>query len=117
SLLALDDQPALAGQNEEPLLVRLGVIDAALPGLEHGDVDPELLELDRRIAVLVREPARRSAAVGVPPLGVAHVDDEPAVRHGSEPGAGVLESRFGHDRILAGALRPAILQPWSGPHR
>ena len=58
SLLALDEQPAFAGENEERLLIRLGVIDAALARLEDGHVDPELLELDRRIAVLVREPAR-----------------------------------------------------------
>jgi hypothetical protein len=34
SLLVLDEQPALTGQNEEVLLIRLGVVDAALAGLE-----------------------------------------------------------------------------------
>ena len=102
SLLALDEQPALAGQNEERLLIGLGVIHAALARLEHGDVDPELLELDRGFAVLVREPARRSPRFGRPPLGIAHVDDEPAFRHGGKPGTGVLTPRFGHGpRFLA----------------
>src|SRR4249920_513930 len=44
SLLALDEQPALARENEERLLIRLGVIDAALARLEDGHVDPQLRE-------------------------------------------------------------------------
>jgi hypothetical protein len=63
SLLALYEQLALADQNEERLLIRLGVIDAGLAALERGDVDPQLRELDRRIAVLALEVARRSPAV------------------------------------------------------
>ena len=51
SLLALDEQPALASENEERLLIRLGVIEAALARLEHGHVDPELREFHRRVAV------------------------------------------------------------------
>jgi len=42
SLFVLDDQRALARQDEERLLVRLGVVEGGLPGLEDGDVDPEL---------------------------------------------------------------------------
>jgi hypothetical protein len=53
SRLALDEQPALTGQNEEGVLIRLGVVDAALAGLEDPHIDPELRELDRRLAVLV----------------------------------------------------------------
>src|SRR3954447_11594930 len=60
SLVALDEQPALTGQNEEGLLIRLGVVNAALAGLEDGHIDPELRELDRRLAVLVGEPTRRA---------------------------------------------------------
>jgi hypothetical protein len=41
SLLALDEQPALAQEDEERLLVRLGVVEELLTGLEDGDVDPE----------------------------------------------------------------------------
>ena len=47
SLLALDEQPALASENEERLVIRLGVTDAALAGLEHSHVDPELRKLHR----------------------------------------------------------------------
>jgi hypothetical protein len=32
-LLSLDEQPALTRQDEERLLIRLGVVDAAPPGL------------------------------------------------------------------------------------
>src|SRR3954447_16030444 len=97
SLFALDEQPALAGQNEESLLIRLGVIDAGLTRLEDGHIDPELLELDRRLAVLVREPACCTPRFRRPPLGVPHVDDEPALRRGGEAGTGVLEACFGHE--------------------
>ena len=97
SLLALDEQPALASENEERLLIRLGVIDAALARLEDGHVDPELREFHRRVAVLVREPARRAPRLRSEPLGIAHVDDEPALGDGGEPGASVLKPRFGHE--------------------
>src|SRR3954468_20171124 len=90
SLLALHEQPALTGQNEERLLIRLGVVDAALAGLEDGQIDPELRELDRLFAVLVGEPTRRTPRLGREPLGIAYVDDEPTVRHRGKPGASVL---------------------------
>ena len=84
-------------QNEERLLIRLGVIDAALARLEDGHIDPELRELHRRVAVLVREPARRAPRLRSEPLGIAHVDDEPALGDGGEPGASVLKPRFGQE--------------------
>src|SRR5213080_845691 len=96
SLLALDEQPALTGQNEESLLIRLGVVNAALAGLEDGHIDPDLRELDRRFAVLVGEPTRRAPRLRREPLGIAHVDDEPTLRHGGKPGASVLKPRFVH---------------------
>ena len=101
SLLALDEQPALAGENEKRFLIRFGVIDAALARLEDRHIDPDLLELDRGFAVLVREPACRAPRVRRPPLGISHVDDEPALRHGGKPGTGALKPRFCHHRILA----------------
>src|SRR3954468_13799060 len=91
SLLFLDEEPALTGQNEEGLLIRLGVVDAALAGLEDGHIDSELRELDHRLAVLVGEPTRRAPRLRRKPLGIAHVDDEPTVRDGGKPGASVLE--------------------------
>ena len=76
--------------------LRLGVVDAALAGLEDPQVDPELRELDRRLAVLVGEPTRRTPRLGREPLGIAHVDDEPTLRHRGKPGASVLKPRFVH---------------------
>src|SRR6266540_6435020 len=96
SLLALDEQSALTGQNEEGLLIRLGVVDAALAGLEDGHIDPELRELDRRFAVLVGEPTRRAPRLRREPLGIADVDDEPTLRDGGKPGASVLKPGFVH---------------------
>src|SRR3954465_2490174 len=97
SLLALDEQPALTGQDEEGLLIRLGVVNAALPGLEDGHIDPELRELDRRLAILVGEPTRRAPRLRREPLGIAHVDNEPTLSDGGKPGASVLKPRFLHD--------------------
>jgi hypothetical protein len=81
SLLALDEQRGLPRQNEEGLLV----IDAALARLQDGEVDSELIELDLRVAVLALEVACRASAVREPPLGIAHIHDEPALGGGSEP--------------------------------
>src|SRR5215213_1577541 len=110
SLLAFDEQPALTGQNEEGLLIRLGVVNAALAGLENGHIDPELRELDRRLAVLVGEPTRRAPRLRREPLGIAHVDDKPTLRDGGKPGASVLKPRFVHaadSRSQATAVSPA----------
>jgi hypothetical protein len=85
-------------RHEEVLLVLLGVVEAGLPGLQHGDVDPELVELDRRVAVLVLETASCTPPVRGPPLGVADVDDEPALTDVREPRSEVLEPCFGHGR-------------------
>src|SRR3954470_7214650 len=97
SLLALHEQPALTGQNEERLLIRLRVIDAALPRLKKRHVDPELRELDRRFAVLVGEPTRRAPRLRREPLGIAQIDDEPTLRDRGKPGGRVLKPRFVHD--------------------
>src|SRR5437763_10270566 len=96
SLFALDEEPALTGQNEERLPIRLGVVNAALAGLKDGHIDPELRELDRRLAVLVGEPTRRAPRLRREPLGIAHVDDKPTLRDGRKPGASVLKPRFVH---------------------
>ena len=96
SLLALDKKPALTEQNEEGVLIRLGVVHGALAGLEDPHIDPELQELDRRLAVLVGEPTRRAPRLRREPLGITHVDDKPTLRDGGKPGAGVLKPRFVH---------------------
>src|SRR3954464_4633075 len=116
SLLAFDEQPALTGQNEEGLLIRLGVVNAALAGLEDGHIDPELRALDRRLAVLVGEPTRRAPRLRREPLGIAHVDDKPTLRDGGKPGASILKPRFIHaadsrspsDRCLVCASVPSL---------
>jgi hypothetical protein len=100
-LLVLDDQRTLAGEDEKRLLVLLGVVETGLPGLEDREVDPELGKLDRRVPVLVLEGAPRAPPFREPPLGVPHVDDEPALGDGREPRSGVLEPCFGHATILA----------------
>ena len=97
SLLALDEQPALTDQNEEGLLICLGVVNAALAGLEDSHIDPELRELDRRLAVLVGEPTRRAPRFRRELLGIAYVDDKPPLRDGGKPGAGVLKPRLVHE--------------------
>src|SRR3954468_15406384 len=112
SFLALHEQPALTGQNEKRLLIRLGVIDADLTGLEDGQIDPELRELDRTFAVLVGEPTRRAPRLRREPFGISHVDDEPTLRDGGKPGASVLKPRFAHeDQILAVQATPRSYAP------
>src|SRR4051812_27290596 len=96
-LLALDEQPALARQDQERLLICLGVVDAALTGLEDSQIDPELRELDRRLAVLVREPTRRASRLRREPLGIADVNNEPTLSDGGKPRAGVLKPCFLHE--------------------
>jgi hypothetical protein len=77
-LLTLDEQPAIAGQHKERLLVRLGVIHAArLTRLEHAESDADLREL--HLLALVLEGAIPAAPPRRPPLGVSHVHDEPAL--------------------------------------
>ena len=90
----------LSGQNEEGLLIRLCVVDAALAGLEDGHIDPEMRELDRRLAVLVGEPTR-APRLRREPLGVAHVDDKPTLRDGGKPEPASSSLASFTQRILA----------------
>jgi hypothetical protein len=79
ALLALDDQQALAAENEEALLRVLGVVEALrLAGLEHVQAQAELGE-----GVVPLEAADRAVPVGVLPVRLACVQDEPAfaLRH------------------------------------
>jgi hypothetical protein len=47
TLLAVDEQRALAVEHQERPLLALGVVEAVrLAGLQDSDVDPEVLEVD-----------------------------------------------------------------------
>ena len=102
-LLLLDDRDALAGDDEEVLLARLGVVHAGgLAGLEHGERVADLGEhlrlqaLTRRCDPAVRlEPAAEAEGVVRQPGRVPGIDDEPARRDRSEPVPHLLQARFG----------------------
>src|SRR5205814_1598793 len=82
ALFALDDQEALAAQDEKVLLVGLAVVHAhRLPRLQRVQVEAELVEF-----YVVLEVAESPELV-LPPARVARVEDEP-LRH-----ARILESR------------------------
>src|SRR5439155_14223226 len=89
--LVLDDQHALACEDEEILLRVLGVVSPeALPRLEHADVDPELRE-----AVLALVDAVDPERILVP-AGLTRVDDEPALALRHETGFRLLEAGLGN---------------------
>src|SRR4051794_8971192 len=96
-LLLLDDQDALARDDEEALLGVLAVVHAdPLTGLKHVDVDAELLETALSFEVAV-DPERADAA----PARVSRVDDEPAVVVDDEPVLGHPRRGFlGHEDSL-----------------
>src|SRR6266850_1457167 len=80
-LLTLDEQPALAGQHEERLLLRLGVVEPVrLAGLEDMESDPELPEPElSALEGAFRAGRLLLALLRRQPLGVPYVHDEPAV--------------------------------------
>ena len=76
-LLALDQQHALAGEDEEVLLVGLAVVHAArLAGLEHGDRVADLRERASSPSKMHAAPKRLVRH----PRRLADVDHEPARR-------------------------------------
>src|SRR5215218_6661482 len=90
-LLALDQQQAFAGEDEEFLLVGLTVISPTrLLRLEHRQREADVRE--RRIVAL--EDAGGSESRVRHPRGVPHVDDEPALAHRCEAGIQLLKARF-----------------------
>ena len=96
SLLALDDQNGFTRDHEEVLLIGLPVVHGhRLARLEHERIDAELVELPPALEV-VGDDANGAAAVGVTPLGVAHVEDEPALALGDESMLGLLQLRLGN---------------------
>ena len=86
-LLALDEQQALAREDEEVLLGRLRVVEAARPaGAEHGEGEADLRERLRRTVGPAGHHARAGLEDATQPEGVVgqpgrvpDVDDEPAV--------------------------------------
>src|SRR5947208_3302155 len=110
--LALDQEQALAREDEEVLLVFLAVVHArGLSRFEHSDVDPELREAGIALESRVR------AVVAVEPARLAGVDDKPAFAFGCETLAGAFERRFRNHRPIlaardaAGAAVDAIAPP------
>jgi len=102
ALFLLDDRDALARQDEEILLARIGVIQAArLPWEEECEVDADLVE---PVAVEIGTPAKSGPAAlehGPAPEGVvgepcrvADIEDEPSVGDRDEAGLGTLEMRL-----------------------
>jgi hypothetical protein len=92
SLLALDQQQALARQDEEVLLVRLPVVEGArFPRLQHAEREPNLPERRRPFAF---ERAGGAERLVRHPRGIPHIDDEPALGHGREAGIELFKTRF-----------------------
>src|SRR4051794_7518063 len=103
-VLALDQEQALAVEDEEVLLVRLAVVAASgLARLEDGDREAELRPA---LQVLVLEHAGVAERGARHPVGVADVDDEPALARGREPAGRLLEPRLlDHDGQASASLR------------
>src|SRR3954465_9704630 len=100
ALLALDEQRALAREDEKVLLLVLGVVAAVgLARRKDVDADSELLELGhRRLERALRARSPLLTALGREPHRVAEVDDEPPRPRRGEAGTGLLERRLGHGR-------------------
>jgi hypothetical protein len=98
ALLSLDHQQRLARQHEEVLLVVLPVVHGhRLAGPEQGEVDAELLEIGSALEAGTLELAEDAAALALPPLCVARVEDEPPLPLGDEAVLGLHELRLrGH---------------------
>jgi hypothetical protein len=91
-LLPFDDQQALAGEDEEVLLVGLPVVHRkGLAWPEARELDPELRELG-----LALEDGAVAAALALAPDGLPRVEDEPAVSVRPQPGLGLFERRLGN---------------------
>jgi hypothetical protein len=107
-LLALDQQQAIAREDEEVLLVGLTVIPPArLSRLEHGQDEADVGEG----CVVALEDAGGSESLVRHPRPVPDVDDEPAVAHGREAGVQLFKARF-LDHFCSS---PCVAQPPSSP--
>jgi hypothetical protein len=96
SLFALDDEQALAREDEEVLLRVLGVVHGArLARSQDTDADPDLGEA-RLLGVEHREVI---ATVAVEPACVADVHDEPPFGDGFQAMVGALGSGLRNHRL------------------
>src|SRR5262245_23913751 len=78
ALLALDDEQRLAGEHEEVLLVVLPVVHRhRLPRSQPGEVDPELVKVQRVLQPEALELAEHAAAVADPPRRIPCIEAEP----------------------------------------
>ena len=97
SFPALDDQEGFARDDQECLLIGLPVIHRhRLTRHEHERVDAELVGLATPAFEIVADDADCSAAVGVTPFGVAHVEDVPSPARRGDPVLGLLQFRLGN---------------------
>src|SRR5512133_263048 len=93
-LLALGDEQRLTLDDEEVLLVGLPVVHRhRVAGVEHEDVDADLLEL--RFPVEAHDAASRAAVV---PDDVAGIDDEPALARRDEAVLRLFQPGLGNHR-------------------
>ncbi len=94
SLIALDQEQALALEDEEVLLLVLAVVHArGLAGLEDADIDPELREAS------VALEAGEGTEVAVQPARLLRVQHEPAFSTRGKAAVFALEPSFrNHDR-------------------
>src|SRR5439155_17115248 len=105
-LLAIDAGDALALEDEEVLLRRVGVVETArFARLEDRELDPELAEALRlEVGPLAQhrhvclEDAPRAEGLVRDPRRVADVDDEPAAADRREPRADVGETSLYRNR-------------------
>jgi len=65
---------------------------------EHERIDAELFEVPFAFEIIAKD-ADRPAAVGVTPLGVAHVKDKPSFAPRDEPVLGLLQFRLVDHRV------------------
>jgi hypothetical protein len=84
--LTLDEQPALAGEHEERLLLILGVVEAVrLARLQDAELDAQLWEREiPAFETAVRTGRLLLTVLRRRPLGIPHVHNEPAVAGGCE---------------------------------
>src|SRR5881409_2213392 len=105
-LLAFDDQNRLARDDEEVLLVAFPVVHGhRLARLQDERVDAELAGLAPPALEVVSDDTDGTAASGVTPLGLPHVEDVPTLTLRDEPVLGRLELRLGNHESETSRLR------------